>query len=118
MFEAEGVACRPKLRKYLLTCGSVNNIDFKPSDKEAKTALHGTVVALTQQPCISNHGIERDCAAHMSVKRINVSKLPLAITKMKDYKVKKHNLTAPKIAGPCLRRRSDVTINLCHHCFI
>ena len=114
MFEAEGVACGPKLFKYLLTCDSADNIDFNPSSKAAKTAFHGTVVALTQQPCISNSGIERYCDAYMSrssVKRAEVSKLQLAITitRMKDYKVKKHDLTAPKIAGPSLLRRSDVT---------
>ena len=44
-----------------------------------------------------------------SVKRTKISKLPLAITRMKDYKAKKHDLSAPKVAGPSLLRRSDVT---------
>ena len=74
MFKAEGVARGPKLRKYRLTCGNADNFD--PSSRDAKYAFHGTVVALTKQPCISNPGVERDRDAYMprlSVKRVKVS---------------------------------------------
>ena len=48
MFEGEGVACGPILRKGLLTIGSADNIDITPSNRDARDALHGTGCALTQ----------------------------------------------------------------------
>ena len=50
MFEEEGVACGPILKKGLLTIASIDNIDINPSNGDVRDALYGTGCALIQLP--------------------------------------------------------------------
>ena len=59
MFEGEGVACGPIIRKGLLKIGSTDNIDINPSNRGFRDALHGTGCALTRLPTSNDTGNKR-----------------------------------------------------------
>ena len=102
LFEAENAPCPPQLREELLVIGSADNIDKNPQSRDAKDALHGTAIMLTQLPTPSNPGKERNAKSHfLQSKTTSMLKLPLFHTDIKECSIKVDKLIPPPVSGTC-----------------
>ena len=62
----KGIVCPVQLRQGLFTVGTLDNIDYNPSNTTAKGSFHGTGISLFQSPTVSNRGQIQDGIRLMS----------------------------------------------------
>jgi hypothetical protein len=56
LYHKESVVCPPSLSKGVFTNASADNIDHNPSSNTAKTAFHGTAIAMMQHVSPTDNG--------------------------------------------------------------